>query len=686
MTGGAIYHNRANGVDANQGGGGVYASETGSFTYTSGVIGGRLVGDNLVPAGNRARHGGGVFLQGNNTVFHMHNGRIINNTATGAGGNVAGPGGGGVDVYGRARFNMHDGLISGNRIYGSYSYGGGVNVEGRITGPTADQGGSFFNMYGGTISNNHAPNGGGGGVHLTFSAVFNMENGEIKDNIAGHGAGVWIQADSIFTMYNGNISGNTAGIGPGSQTMTGLPGAIANRNGGGGGIMVCCRATFYMHNGTIDGNTGRVGGGIYLAHGARTATGGYAPGTHAYATIHGGVISNNTATLDWNYYPNMEFDGDGGGIFITRTGILNFVGNAPKFVNNNVAENSGGGVRWVTGHWHTQQNTSIVQFIGNEAAQDGGGIYVGGGLFVDDGQGGLEFAPGRLTTHGDWTIAGNEAARGGGVFVGGGTFLDNVTAVGRNTSEIFGGGVLVGSDTGGASFTLLGGTIQGNQAERSGGGIAIIANSGATTFTMHNGVISHNDAESYGGGIATEPVGAGITSTFAVNIRGGIIEHNDSSFAGGGIRAGSRTNLTLGRPIGQQAGPVPAPVVRNNGANSLGGGVSIGGSLLTAERAFFTMTEGSISNNTAQDSGGGVFIGANGQVTATGGTISNNTAHTVGRVYVANGGPYNGCGGGICNTYWNPERSKYKYYEQHRCRNGRRYLFRKLSVYRPIAT
>jgi len=102
MSGGAIYNNSANGMLADQGGGGVYASATDSFTFTGGVIGGRLVGANLVPAGNSAQRGGGVFFRGTFAMGGTSTYTIIMS-------NHAGLYGGGVYVYKHIQYERwHD--------------------------------------------------------------------------------------------------------------------------------------------------------------------------------------------------------------------------------------------------------------------------------------------------------------------------------------------------------------------------------------------------------------------------------------------------------------------------------------------------------------------------------------------------------------------------------------------------
>jgi len=631
--------------------------------------------------------GGGITASGYQTQLILDGGMINDNRSLNFDG-------GGVDVRNGATFTMLSGTIQRN-IAGyneedaSFANGGGVNVTGIYnvefdseTG-TWIQAGSTFNMWHGIIHDNHAPHGGGGGVHLMSNlVVFNMHGGEISENTAGHAGGVWLQDRGVFNMYNGLISDNIAGVGRGSHSFgAGLPvgtppNLVANRHGSGGGVNVCCMARFYMHGGTIDGNTARVGGGLYLAHGGRSQDwndpgnfGNYIPGSHSFATIFGGTISGNTATVDADYYYNVpfaghEFDGDGGGIFITASGILTFEGTDPIYVNNNTAEQSGGGIRWMTGHWNADDNDSLVEFIGNTAAEDGGGIYVGGGIYITNEQGQLEFVPGHLVTYGTWHINNNAATRGGGVFVGGGFFTDGEGeevpfashfeleyggVIANNTASTDGGGIFLYD---GVNFTMNHGTtIRSNAAVRHGGGVYL---SDDADFTMLGGVIGggrsfitnpdtastvtsspHANTATRGAGVF---VGSGATFTMdsGTAIIGGVPEvtrgyilGNNASVGGGGVAViDSHDSDTL---FTMRAGVIAGNVARGSGGGTAAVHNGGGGVIVVGENARFNMEYGTIDDNAAPSwSGGGVTVLGEAEFLMEGGFITNNMARVSG--------------------------------------------------------
>ena len=597
--------------------------------------------------------GGGVWMGGTNTVLTVNGGVITQNDAICSSGFSNGGLGGGVHVFGGAVLNMIDGEISHNT---ASAMGGGVMAQRDLAAA-----GVAFTMEGGSINNNSSENGGGGitiGVSGSNDTYGIMTGGEIICNVSSHGGGVWLM-HGILTVYEGSISDNTAGIGAGSHP--------SNRHGGGGGVMVCCTSRLYLHeDGQINGNTGRVGGGVYLSHSASSM-----PGILSYFTMLGGEVNDNTAIvsrfMDSNNNPygpaDLEFDGDGGGIFITSTGYLIFEGSDPKSVSGNTAENSGGGVRWVTGYWYTSDNTSTVEFVGNEAAEDGGGIYIGGGMFTIVG-GTPTFIPGSLTTHGTWTINDNDATRGGGVFVGGGYFLDAgnnpvhfsstfVLAYGgvvaNNYASLDGGGIFLYD---GVNFNMIHGTtIHSNDADRNGGGVFV---SSYAEFTMVGGVIGGgrsfitnpdiSNATTISAQANTAQRGAGVylssgaTFTMAPGtavISGtptatrGYIRGNHATLGGGGV-------AVIDSDDDDVIFTLQAGIIEGNLTTGLGSGiqpsiVSGGGVLVAGENASFNMTGGIIDDNASlQWSGGGVTVMGEADFLMTGGVITDNTSRTAG--------------------------------------------------------
>jgi hypothetical protein len=229
------------------------------------------------------------------------------------------------------------------------------------------------------------------------------------------GGGVYVTgANSSFIMNGGTISGN-------------------NATGGGGGVFVRDGGSFIMNNGTIGGssaedkNTAESGGGVYVTD------------TGSRFTMNGGTISGNNAT------------GGGGGVFVRDGG---------SFIMNNGT-------------------------IGGSSAEDKNTAEFGGGVF-------LQYAA-FIVTGG--TISGNDAAQnGGGVYVNdGSSFTMNGGSVSGNNT-IDGGGVYVTEY--GSSFTMSAGSVSGNNATNGGGGVFITS---IGRFTISGGTISGNTATDGGG-------------------------------------------------------------------------------------------------------------------------------------------------------------------------------------------
>ena len=477
MYGGTIEENAARGnsnhaAQARGVGGGVLVQAGGTFEMHDGTIqeNNASIGfgmTSLPSVGNAnaivTSSGGGVFVTGTSTTgvsssFDMYNGTISNNnairTVSSAVANATNRSifragnGGGVFVNAGASFTMHDGHIIDNTATATgtvstnnnhdalnLSNGGGVYVDGANT---------TFRMGGGTISGNSAIRavnsvpttvatrmpiitGNGGGVHVFNNATFTMDGGTITNNTAtatgsnpanndngivtlSSGGGVFVSHNARFTMNSGSIEGNRA-IGTASatssfagngggvyahstttshNTFTMNGGSITNNTAtvhgspverGGGGVYVGGSAVFTLENGIISGNTAnhasqwQGGGGIFVTGTARltmrsgeingnTAThsgGGISIGPTAFATINSAVIDNNLA------------EDSGGGISAKNGSNLTINGGS---INNNLAKNNGGGM--FVGGEGTRR--SVVNISGaritNNFAGDGGGMYI----------------------------------------------------------------------------------------------------------------------------------------------------------------------------------------------------------------------------------------------------------------------------------------------------------------------
>ena len=468
--------------------------------------------------------------------------------------------------------------------------------------------GRVFNITGGSVTLGDGitltgtvtgENARGGAVYVT-GGNFTMESGStIADSsvqgTSASGGGVYVM-NGTFIMEDGSkITGSSATV-------------------SGGGVAVSTGGTFTMRGGTIDGtganSNAESGGGVEIYD--------------AIFTMEGGTITGNNAT----YGGGVRVDS---GEFTMKDGTIS---------DNNATE-LGGGVCVIDGSF-TMSDTATIQ--GNTATTHGGGVYVNGGNFemiggtiggTDAGSansaqygGAVYVNGGAFTMKSGSKITGSRAtgttASGGAVYVAGGTFTMNGTAILQgNTATTHGGGVHILS---GGTFIMNGGTIDGtiggtagNTAEN-GGGVFV---SGGT-FNMYDGTISGNTVTESGGGVCI----SGGTFTMSDSA---VISGNTATRSGGGVFVSGSGNFIMeGGTIGGTGGE------SHNSAEN-GGGVYI-------HNGAFTMSDGSISGNTATDNGGGVYVG-DGTFTMSGGAVisknfATSSSGSGGGVYVSSTGSF----------------------------------------------
>lgn len=185
--------------------------------------------------------------------------------------------------------------------------------------------------------------------------------------------------------------------------------------------------------------------------------------------------------------------------------------------------------------------------------------------------------------------------------------------------------------TEGASFTMNGGTIQGNIANTpsSDSSSPAVLLLGASTFTMNEGSICNNSGQC---GTAVYLTASNNAAKARFTMNGGTLSNNES-----------RSYTPYSTPTGAVFVKYSAEFVLNNGTitgncahGGAGGGVAVMDELPTEEHGTaFTMNGGTISNNTASGyrcSGGGIYSCSN-HVSLLGGRIENNSAYDGGGVY-----------------------------------------------------
>ena len=196
-------------------GGGIYVTG-GSLTLNNTTIGGEQFYDGTDSGktkGNKAKSGGGVYIEGNGTLVTMNGGSIqYNKTIDGDGGGVYIKGDG-------TSFTMNGGKITQCKAdvtspSSSAGCGGGIYIYG-------DNASSPINItIKGTaeISHNESTCQGtrsGGGIYGGTNSIITVsENATIKNNSAkGFGGGVYFQ--NTFIFMGGTITENTASRGAG---------------------------------------------------------------------------------------------------------------------------------------------------------------------------------------------------------------------------------------------------------------------------------------------------------------------------------------------------------------------------------------------------------------------------------------------------------------------------------------
>jgi CSLREA domain-containing protein len=313
-------------------------------------------------------------------------------------------------------------------------------------------------------------------------------------------------------------------------------------------------------------------------------------GTYTLSIAGAGEDANATGDLDITTVLTINGAGaattviDGAGLdrvfhilagTVELSGLTMQNGSAPDY-------EGGGGVR--------NDGTLLLQSCtvsGNRTGYDGtgGGIYNAAGATlalnsttvsgnsanVHVAAGGGIYNAGTLDLT-DSTVSGNLGGTGGGIFSDAATLTLNNSRITNNTPGGAGGGIR--KDSGGA-LTVNNSTISGNGQASVGGGI--YDNSGM--LTVNNSTITGNWAYHSGGGIHSD---------------GGMLTLNDSTISGN--------------------------TVTHGGVGWSGGGI------YTAFEATATLTNVTVSDNSAVDPGGGIQNDSDGIVTVKNTIVADNSA------------------------------------------------------------
>lgn len=478
-----------------------------------------------------------------------------------------------------------------------------INGDNRIV-IDAQQNSRVFYIAAGTTENTVAFNGltiqngksdYGGGIN-NIGGVLTITNCTIADNTASQNAGgIYVQSNGSLTMTNTVLSNNYASAGGGiyqlnsTSTITDCTFTenMAARYGGG----------FYQYSGestltnvSLSNNIAvEYGGGVYLSSSSTTITdctitnntanyGGGISSNARILTINSSEISGNIATsigggirIGWgnvdisnsSIVNNVTYTGDGGGIYLDRSGEVTV--SSTDISGNKSYQNGNGGGIYSAGTF-TITDSSILN---NSVTNFGGAVYNLGEFTIEDSD-----------------ISGNTALMGGGVYnainpesmyhyLGGSqntVFCATNCTISANTASEKGGGIYNDSDSDDPGMpdqslpeiNLINCTVAGNSAtEESIGnsttnGSGIYNNSGA--LKLENSIVSLNYNDNIFGTISED--------------NNNLINHPDPGFVVSPIfdSEGNLTNAST-MDLHIRAGYV-AEDIGNENNNNPGGGQS----------------------------------------------------------------------------------------------------------------
>ncbi len=470
-------------------------------------------------------------------------------------------------------FSLSDGVATESDGGAILDYGTLNLSDSDVFGNSADNGGGI------------AEEQGGGDDPVPPAPAMTLTGDTIADNTAGDdgdGGGIYTNAGTA------TLSGGTIG-----ETGATSPLDVSNTAGGNGGGLaaeggtVTSTAVTYSGNTTDDGE----GGGIYLSTGTDPS-------------FSGDTIENNVS----------EGGGeDGAGIAIETDATNSFTN---ETIQNNTCENCDGGGVYIDGG----TNTFSGGLITDNTAEDYD--LGGGGVFIDNGTNSLSGGTISANTAGDVV--------GGGVSIAGGTnTLTNETIGGPEPAD---GNQSTEGEEGGGMFlldgnnTITGGSIDNNVAsgnEGEGGGVGI--EGGTNTFS--GGSVEDNtapDGGSEGGGFYIDD-GTNTLSDETINSNQvDTADDEDGGGQGGGLYDDYGTTTVTGGSID------------TNSAYE-GAGVYIDAD----ESQTLSFDQVDISDNTASESGAGLWVAStDGNIPITQSTISdNNVTGLVGESpFLGNGG------------------------------------------------
>ncbi len=395
---------------ASFGGGGLYATNASTLTFTNTSIGGSGANqpNQLGPTGNV---GAGIYLTSDTTA------------------------------------SFTDSNIEGNLFQtANFTYGGGAYIAAS----------SVLTLTRSTVANHiapHASDGRGAGIYLSDSTL-TLDASQVLFNTAGAlGGGIRLYSSGTINILNGSeLSNNTA------------------TNDAGGAINTSGVGTIDINisdSSLINNHAGTHGGAIYTDHGSLDFTGGWevsdnvAGGNGGAVAIDGDANAGFRASGGPGYLRHNQAGGDGGALFLNSSTTLELYATSgyPLEISGNTAGGNGGGGASATtdGYFDTYGQVLVS---GNTAVGDGGGFHLSGGarIWLDDY---VNIAPQLLL---------NQAQNGGGIYAQASPSVRCDGALFRaNTATSGDGGAIYLSSS---TSPIKNCTFEGNTATGHGGAIA----------------------------------------------------------------------------------------------------------------------------------------------------------------------------------------------------------------------
>ena len=394
-------------------------------------------------------------------------------------------------------------------------------------------------------------------------------------------------------------------------------------------------AVINLFNGNITGNSGNNAGAIFLQ-------------SNQVFNMYGGKIEGNVKeSAAWGagaiaaYYGNVQVNIYGGEI----SGNKSVAVTTKDADGKETREGGNAGAIYAEGN-SVKINLHGGTISGNHADLAGGAVYawkstvnlLGTKLSGNTAgnKAGAVFVTGAAKLNLDGSeLSGNSASNGGAVLIESRSHMEVTSGKVTGNKAEDGAGIYITTNN---TFNMTGGEISGNIASGNGGGLALLR----CEATVSGGTISENTAK-YGGGMLVR--GANLY------LKGGLITKNTATNNGGGIKTG---NQNAGNDVYTAKIVMTDGVISENTAN-YGGAVIVegagcemllqggeirkntanyGGGLFVSTKTSFTMEGGKIADNTAAKTGGGMQM-LNSVTTFTGGEISGNQCtSTGGGIYV----------------------------------------------------